>query len=187
MHVTVCNPYTYKPPYRTTFLYHQTSSTQFLKPSTEISPTNLAKAKMTSFYGNPPAETGLFVSDEETHPHLQNELPYVDPATAPPAIQAAFRLNPFNRHFIEVLANADGQFPALMQLLASLYTDQTRELSTLEWAEINMRTASLLGSAVLFLENSQLALVHNMPPEKVTRFSSDSSTTRTTGRLESGC
>ncbi|MCJ1241100.1 hypothetical protein MMC14_009104 [Varicellaria rhodocarpa] len=123
---------------------------------------------MTSFNGNPPAETGLFVSDEETHPHLQNELPYVDPATAPPAIQAAFRLNPFNRHFIEVLANADGQFPALMQLLASLYTNQTRELSTLEWAEINMRTASLLGSAVLFLENSQLALVHNMPPEKVT-------------------
>ncbi|KAL9118930.1 MAG: hypothetical protein Q9187_004512 [Circinaria calcarea] len=117
----------------------------------------------------PESALGLGVSDcpMETHPHTTSVLPYVDRATAPPAIQAAFDLIPFRRHILELFANAESQFPPIAELLASFFSSETRELSDLEWLEIAMYTAVLCGSPYVFKINSQIALGRNIQPEKL--------------------
>ncbi|KAL3421548.1 hypothetical protein PVAG01_07994 [Phlyctema vagabunda] len=90
---------------------------------------------------------------------------YVDPKNTTPQLAEAFKVLPFERNVLKLVAHAQGFFPAISHLLSTVFAP-TRELSTLEWQLVVLRTASLIGAHYVFEINTPVSLVNGMPNAK---------------------
>lgn len=100
-----------------------------------------------------------------TYPNQRAAFPYVDPSRVNPEMAEAFKCIPFERNVLKLLAHAEGFFPSLATLLGTVFRS-TRELPTLEWQLVVLRTAALIGAHYVFEINSPAALVNGMPNAK---------------------
>ncbi|EFQ99574.1 hypothetical protein MGYG_02586 [Nannizzia gypsea CBS 118893] len=93
-----------------------------------------------------------------TYPNQRAAFPYVDPSRVGTELAEAFKVLPFERNVLKLLAHADG-------LLGTVFRS-TRELPTLEWQLVVLRTAALIGAHYVFEINTPVALVNGMPNAK---------------------
>ncbi|EAW13718.1 carboxymuconolactone decarboxylase family protein [Aspergillus clavatus NRRL 1] len=100
-----------------------------------------------------------------TYPNQRAVFPYVDPKRTEGDLAEAFKVLPFERNVLKLLAHAEGFFPPLSSLLGTVFRS-TRELPTLEWQLVVLRTAALIGAHYVFEINSPVALVNGMPNAK---------------------
>lgn len=98
-------------------------------------------------------------------PNQRAVFSYVDPKRTTPALAEAFKVLPFERNVLKLVAHAEGLFPAISHLLSTVFAP-TRELATLEWQLVVLRTAALIGAHYVFEINSPVALVNGMPNAK---------------------
>ncbi|KAL7629879.1 hypothetical protein AAE478_001402 [Parahypoxylon ruwenzoriense] len=99
------------------------------------------------------------------YPNQRAVFPYIDPKKAPTELAEAFKVLPFERNVLKLLAHAEGFFPPIAQLLSTVFRI-TRELPTLEWQLVVLRTAALIGAHYVFEINTPVALVNGMPNAK---------------------
>jgi alkylhydroperoxidase family enzyme len=92
-------------------------------------------------------------------------FPYVDTKTCSAELAEALKVLPFERNVLKLLANAEGFFPPISTLLGTVFR-KTRELPTLEWQLVVLRTAALIKAPYVFEINSPVALVNGMPNPK---------------------
>ncbi|CAI7570491.1 unnamed protein product [Penicillium glandicola] len=100
-----------------------------------------------------------------TYPNQRAVFPYVDPSKVNPELAEAFKVLPFERNVLKQLAHAEGFFPSIADLLRTVFRS-TRELPTLEWQLVVLRTAALIGAHYVFEINSPVALINGMPNAK---------------------
>ncbi|OQE16322.1 hypothetical protein PENFLA_c028G06203 [Penicillium flavigenum] len=100
-----------------------------------------------------------------TYPNQRAVFPYVDPSKVNPELAEAFKVLPFERNVLKLLAHAEGFFPSISSLLGTVFRS-TRELPTLEWQLVVLRTAALIGAHYVFEINTPVALVNGMPNAK---------------------
>ena len=100
-----------------------------------------------------------------TYPNQRAAFPYVDPSNVNPELAEAFKVLPFERNVLKLLAHAEGFFPSISSLLGTVFRS-TRELPTLEWQLVVLRTAALIGAHYVFEINTPVALVNGMPNAK---------------------
>ncbi|RHZ53985.1 hypothetical protein CDV55_101112 [Aspergillus turcosus] len=100
-----------------------------------------------------------------TYPNQRAIFPYVDPTKVNPEMAQALKVLPFERNVLKLLAHAEGFFPSISSLLGSVFRS-TRELPTLEWQLVVLRTAALIGAHYVFEINTPVALVNGMPNAK---------------------
>ncbi|KAI1405014.1 AhpD-like protein [Hypoxylon fuscum] len=99
------------------------------------------------------------------YPNQRAIFPYIDAKKAPTELSDAFKVLPFERNVLKLLAHAEGFFPPIAQLLSTIFR-VTRELPTLEWQLVVLRTAALIGAHYVFEINTPVALVNGMPNAK---------------------
>ncbi|KAI5856764.1 AhpD-like protein [Durotheca rogersii] len=99
------------------------------------------------------------------YPNQRAVFPYIDPKKAPAELAQALKVLPFERNVLKLLAHAEGFFPPISQLLGTIFRI-TRELPTLEWQLVVLRTAALIGAHYVFEINTPVALVNGMPNAK---------------------
>ncbi|KAI0920316.1 hypothetical protein AcW1_002090 [Taiwanofungus camphoratus] len=93
-------------------------------------------------------------------------LPYVDSATAPPAVAEALRTLPFERNIFKLLANADTLFVPFMKLLSSCW-GAGRALKSSEWQLTVLRTAALLDAPYEWDVNEPVSRVFGYNDEQL--------------------
>jgi alkylhydroperoxidase family enzyme len=98
-------------------------------------------------------------------PNQRAVFSYVDPKNTTPELAEAFKVLPFERNVLKLVAHAKGFFPAISHLLSTVFAP-TRELATLEWQLVVLRTAALIGAHYVFEINTPVALVNGMPNAK---------------------
>ncbi|GIJ88156.1 hypothetical protein Asppvi_007073 [Aspergillus pseudoviridinutans] len=128
-----------------------------MSPSAESATTSAtANGKPQSIYAPLPTTT---------YPNQRAIFPYVDPKKVNPEMAQAFKVLPFERNVLKLLAHAEGFFPPISSLLTTVFRS-TRELPTLEWQLVVLRTAALIGAHYVFEINTPVALVNGMPNAK---------------------
>ncbi|KAL6229585.1 hypothetical protein BDW75DRAFT_93509 [Aspergillus navahoensis] len=128
-----------------------------MSPSAESDTTSAtASGKAESIYAPLPTTTC---------PNQRAVFPYVDPEKVNPELAQAFKVLPFERNVLKLLAHAEGFFPPISSLLNTVFRS-TRELPTLEWQLVVLRTAALIGAHYVFEINTPVALVNGMPNAK---------------------
>ncbi|KAE8381363.1 AhpD-like protein [Aspergillus bertholletiae] len=100
-----------------------------------------------------------------TYANQRAVFPYVDPTQVNSGLAQAFKVLPFERNVLKLLAHAEGFFPSISSLLGTVFRS-TRELPTLEWQLVVLRTAALIGAHYVFEINTPVALVNGMPNAK---------------------
>jgi alkylhydroperoxidase family enzyme len=98
-------------------------------------------------------------------PNQRAVFSYVDPKNTTPELAEAFKVLPFERNVLKLVAHANGFFPAISHLLSTVFAP-TRELATLEWQLVVLRTAALIGAHYVFEINTTVAIVNGMPNAK---------------------
>ncbi|KAI9654955.1 MAG: hypothetical protein M1821_005708 [Bathelium mastoideum] len=94
-------------------------------------------------------------------------VPYVDAATAPPAVQDKLKVLPFRRNIFYLLGNSHGLFPHLAGVIGGCFDSNTRKIPLLDWQLIVLRTATTLGAKYEYDVNLPVAEVYEMPQEKI--------------------
>lgn len=94
-------------------------------------------------------------------------VPYVDPATAPPAVQDKLKVLPFRRNIFYLLGHSHGLFPHLAGVIGGCFDGNTRKIPLLDWQLIVLRTATTLGAKYEYDVNLPVAEVYEMPQEKI--------------------
>jgi alkylhydroperoxidase family enzyme len=100
-----------------------------------------------------------------SYPHQRAAFPYVDVNKCTPEVVEAFKVLPFESNVLKLVAHAEGFFPAISQLLGAMFRS-TRQLPTMEWQLVVLRTASLIRAHYVFEVNSRTALAMGMPNAK---------------------
>ncbi|KAF4312350.1 putative mitochondrial enoyl reductase protein [Botryosphaeria dothidea] len=101
-------------------------------------------------------------------------VPYVDAATAPPAVAEKINVLPFRRNVFLLLAHARGPFPHLMGLLSSYFNGQLRTVQLLEWQLVVLRVATTLQAKYVQDVNLPVAELYEMGEEKLAAIRSQS-------------
>ncbi|KAH8797769.1 AhpD-like protein [Xylogone sp. PMI_703] len=99
------------------------------------------------------------------YPNQRAVFSYIDPKNTTPELAEAFKVLPFERNVLKLVAHAQGFFPGISHLLSTVFAP-TRELATLEWQLVVLRTAALIGAHYVFEINTPVALVNGMPNAK---------------------
>lgn len=60
-------------------------------------------------------------------------VPYVEAATAPPAIAEKINVLPFRRNIFLLLAHSPGLFPHIMGLVGGCFNKDVRKIPLLDW------------------------------------------------------
>lgn len=60
-------------------------------------------------------------------------IPYVDPASAPPAVADKLKILPFRRNIFYLLGHSQGLFPHLMGVIGGCFNGQVRGVQLLDW------------------------------------------------------
>ncbi|KAL4921169.1 AhpD-like protein [Aspergillus aurantiobrunneus] len=111
--------------------------------------------------GNDKQQTVYAPLPTTTYPNQRAVFPYVDPKKVKPELAQALQVLPFERNVLKLLAHAEGFFPSISSLLGTVFRT-TRELPTLEWQLVVLRTAALIGAHCVFEINTPVALVNGM-------------------------
>ncbi|KAL3258126.1 hypothetical protein ABHI18_006289 [Aspergillus niger] len=78
--------------------------------------------------------SGASTNEANGDPHRHTCLvPYVDPDTAPPDIQAKLKVLPFRRNILLTLAHSHGPFPHFSGLLGACFDGNQRSIPVHEW------------------------------------------------------
>lgn len=75
-------------------------------------------------------EMNTSASDPFRHTCL---IPYVDPASAPPAVADKLKILPFRRNIFYILGHSQGLFPHLMGIVGGCFNGQVRGVQLLDW------------------------------------------------------
>ena len=94
-------------------------------------------------------------------------VPYVDPETAPTAVQDKLKVLPFRRNIFYLLGNSHGLFPHLAGVIGGCFDGNIRKIPLLDWQLIVLRTATTLGAKYEYDVNLPVAEVYEMPQEKI--------------------
>ena len=94
-------------------------------------------------------------------------IPYVDPATAPPAVREKLQVLPFRRNIFLLLGHSSGLFPPLMGVIGGCFDSNIRTLPLLDWQLIVLRTATTLGAQYEYDVNRPVANVYGMAQAKI--------------------
>jgi len=94
-------------------------------------------------------------------------VPYVDQATAPPAVQDKLKVLPFRRNIFYLLGHSHGLFPHLAGVIGGCFDSNTRKIPLLDWQLIVLRTATTLGAKYEYDVNLPVAEVYEMSQEKI--------------------
>ncbi|KAM3424658.1 hypothetical protein BST61_g6646 [Cercospora zeina] len=94
-------------------------------------------------------------------------IPYVDAATAPPAIAEKLNVLPFRRNIFHLLGHSEGLFPHLMGVIGGCFNGQTRTVQLLDWQLIVLRTATTLEAKYEYDVNLPVAELYEMPQAKI--------------------
>jgi hypothetical protein len=94
-------------------------------------------------------------------------IPYIDPATAPPAVQAKLKVLPFRRNIFYLLGHSHGLFPHLVGVIGGCFDGKTRKIPLLDWQLIVLRTATVLGAKYEYDVNLPVAEVYEMSQAKI--------------------
>jgi hypothetical protein len=60
-------------------------------------------------------------------------IPYVDVATAPPAVAEKFKVFQFRRNIFHLLGHSHGLFPHVMGIIGGCFNGQIRKIPLLDW------------------------------------------------------
>ena len=94
-------------------------------------------------------------------------VPYVDAATAAPAVQEKLKVLPFRRNIFLLLGHSSGLFPHLMGVIGGCFDSNVRTLPLLDWQLIVLRTATTLGAQYEYDVNRPVANVYEMQQAKI--------------------
>ncbi|CAK1358025.1 hypothetical protein CB0940_07317 [Cercospora beticola] len=94
-------------------------------------------------------------------------VPYVDAATAPPAIAEKLKVLPFRRNIFHLLAHSEGLFPHLIGVIGSCFNGEARTVQLLDWQLIVLRTATTLKAKYEYDVNLPVAELYEMPQAKI--------------------
>ncbi|KAH8651947.1 AhpD-like protein [Tricladium varicosporioides] len=94
-------------------------------------------------------------------------IPYVDIATAPPAVAEKFKVLQFRRNIFHLLGHSHGLFPHVMGIIGGCFSGQIRKIPLLDWQLIVLRTATTLGAKYEYDVNLPVAEVYEMKQEKI--------------------
>ncbi|MCJ1466157.1 hypothetical protein MMC07_004776 [Pseudocyphellaria aurata] len=94
-------------------------------------------------------------------------IPYVDAATAPPAVREKLQVLPFRRNIFLLLGHSSGLFPPLMGVIGGCFDSNVRTLPLLDWQLIVLRTATTLGAQYEYDVNRPVANVYGMEKAKI--------------------
>lgn len=93
-------------------------------------------------------------------------VPYVDPETAPPAVQEKLKVLPFRRNILLTMAHSHGLFPHFSSLLGGCFDGKTRKIPLFDWQLIVLRTATVLKAKYEYDVNLPVAEAYGFPQEK---------------------
>ncbi|KAF2137124.1 uncharacterized protein K452DRAFT_236473 [Aplosporella prunicola CBS 121167] len=107
-------------------------------------------------------------SAPSSDPYRKTSLvPYVDPATAPPAVAEKLKVLPFRRNIFLLLGHSQGLFPHLMGVIGGCFDGKARTVQLLDWQLIVLRTATTLGAPYEYDVNLPVAEAYAMDPAKI--------------------
>ncbi|KFY99251.1 hypothetical protein V498_00905 [Pseudogymnoascus sp. VKM F-4517 (FW-2822)] len=105
-------------------------------------------------------------------------VPYVEAATAPPAIAEKINVLPFRRNIFLLLAHSPGLFPHIMGLVGGCFNKDVRKIPLLDWQLIVLRTATTLGAKYEYDVNLPVAEIFNLGDEKIAAIGCTASSVR---------
>ncbi|KAL5349094.1 hypothetical protein ACLOAV_005382 [Pseudogymnoascus australis] len=105
-------------------------------------------------------------------------VPYVEAATAPPAIAEKINVLPFRRNIFLLLAHSPGLFPHIMGLVGGCFNKDVRKIPLLDWQLIVLRTATTLGAKYEYDVNLPVAEIFNLGDEKIAAIGCTTSSVR---------
>ena len=94
-------------------------------------------------------------------------VPYVDPDTAPPAVQERLKVLPFRRNILLSMAHSHGLFPRFSALLGGCFDGETRKIPLFDWQLIVLRTGTILDAKYEYDVNLPVAEAHGFPQAKI--------------------
>lgn len=77
-------------------------------------------------------------------------IPYVEAATAPPAIAEKIAVLPFRRNIFLLLAHSPGLFPHMMGLIGGCFNKDVRKIPLLDWVSLLTSYTMSTTDTVLF-------------------------------------
>ncbi|KAI2950384.1 hypothetical protein CBS147323_10708 [Aspergillus niger] len=111
--------------------------------------------------------SGASTNEANGDPHRHTCLvPYVDPDTAPPDIQAKLKVLPFRRNILLTLAHSNGLFPHFSGLLGACFDGNQRSIPVHEWQLIVLRVGTVTKAKYEIDVNKPVAEVFGFPQEK---------------------
>ncbi|KAI3056367.1 hypothetical protein CBS147352_2447 [Aspergillus niger] len=111
--------------------------------------------------------SGASTNEANGDPHRHTCLvPYVDPDTVPPDIQAKLKVLPFRRNILLTLAHSNGLFPHFSGLLGACFDGNQRSIPVHEWQLIVLRVGTVTKAKYEIDVNKPVAEVFGFPQEK---------------------